>query len=93
VTIGALVGTAGHVDHGKSALVEALTGMRADRLAEERRRGLTIELEHAVLDLSADGGGSIGVLECPDTSASCARPSPVPRASTSRSSASPATTA
>lgn len=39
-----VVATAGHVDHGKSALVEALTGTHPDRLAEERRRGLTIEL-------------------------------------------------
>ncbi|KLL94728.1 selenocysteine-specific elongation factor, partial [Rhodococcus sp. IITR03] len=39
-----VVATAGHVDHGKSTLVEALTGANPDRLAEERRRGLTIEL-------------------------------------------------
>ena len=39
-----MVATAGHVDHGKSTLVRALTGMEPDRLAEERRRGLTIEL-------------------------------------------------
>ncbi|WP_433256895.1 SelB C-terminal domain-containing protein [Streptosporangium sp. CA-135522] len=42
-----VVATAGHVDHGKSTLVRALTGMEPDRLAEERRRGLTIELGHA----------------------------------------------
>lgn len=46
-----IIGTAGHVDHGKSALVEALTGRRMDRLAEERRRGITIELNFAPLDL------------------------------------------
>src|SRR5581483_3081151 len=42
-----VVATAGHVDHGKSALVRALTGMEPDRLAEERRRGLTIDLGYA----------------------------------------------
>jgi selenocysteine-specific elongation factor len=47
------VGTAGHVDHGKTALVEALTGTRTDRLPEERRRGLSIELGFAELDLGA----------------------------------------
>ena len=39
-----VVATAGHVDHGKSTLVEALTGMQPDRLADEQRRGLSIEL-------------------------------------------------
>ena len=42
-----ILGTAGHVDHGKTALVKALTGVDTDRLAEERRRGLTIELGFA----------------------------------------------
>ena len=42
-----VVATAGHVDHGKSTLVRALTGMEPDRLEEERRRGLTIELGYA----------------------------------------------
>lgn len=42
-----MVGTAGHIDHGKSALVEALTGSHPDRLAEERRRGITIDLGFA----------------------------------------------
>jgi selenocysteine-specific elongation factor len=46
-----VVATAGHVDHGKSTLVRALTGMEPDRLAEERRRGLTIELGHAWMRL------------------------------------------
>ena len=50
-----IVGTAGHIDHGKSALVEALTGRAMDRLAEERRRGITIDLNFAPLDL---GGGT-----------------------------------
>ena len=38
-----IVGTAGHIDHGKSTLIEALTGTDPDRLAEEKRRGITIE--------------------------------------------------
>ncbi|MGN6216670.1 MAG: selenocysteine-specific translation elongation factor [Solirubrobacterales bacterium] len=45
------VGTAGHIDHGKTALVRALTGHDTDRLAEERRRGMSIELGFAELDL------------------------------------------
>ena len=45
------VGTAGHVDHGKTALVRALTGRDTDRLAEERRRGISIELGFAELEL------------------------------------------
>jgi selenocysteine-specific elongation factor len=45
------VGTAGHIDHGKTALVAALTGRDTDRLAEERRRGISIELGFAELDL------------------------------------------
>jgi selenocysteine-specific elongation factor len=56
-----IVGTAGHVDHGKSALVEALTGRPMDRLAEERRRGLTIELNFAPLDLGAMRAGVVDV--------------------------------
>jgi selenocysteine-specific elongation factor len=52
-----IVGTAGHIDHGKSALVTALTGHPVDRLAEERRRGITIDLNFAPLEL---GGGVVG---------------------------------
>src|ERR1700741_3014625 len=44
-------GTAGHIDHGKTALVKALTGIDADRLEEEKRRGITIDLGFAHLDL------------------------------------------
>jgi selenocysteine-specific elongation factor len=50
-----VVATAGHVDHGKSALVRALTGREPDRLAEERRRGLTIDLGYVWTDLVAGG--------------------------------------
>ena len=46
-----VLATAGHVDHGKSTLVRALTGMEPDRYAEERRRGMTIDLGFAWTDL------------------------------------------
>jgi len=49
-----IIGTAGHIDHGKSALVTALTGRPMDRLAEERRRGISIDLNFAPLDLGDD---------------------------------------
>src|SRR5579863_2686325 len=49
-----IVGTAGHIDHGKSALVMALTGTDPDRWEEEKRRGITIDLGFAHLDLGAD---------------------------------------
>lgn len=51
-----VVGTAGHIDHGKSSLVRALTGIDPDRLAEEKERGITIDLGFADLDL---GGGFV----------------------------------
>jgi selenocysteine-specific elongation factor len=49
-----IIGTAGHIDHGKSALVEALTGTNPDRLEEEKRRGITIDLGFAHLDLGGE---------------------------------------
>jgi selenocysteine-specific elongation factor len=49
-----IVGTAGHIDHGKSALVAALTGRPMDRLAEEKRRGITLDLNFAPLQLPGD---------------------------------------
>ena len=57
-----IIGTAGHVDHGKSCLIKALTGIDPDRLKEEKKRGITIELGFAWLDLP-DGGkaGSVDV--------------------------------
>lgn len=58
-----IVGTAGHVDHGKTALVKALTGVDTDRLAEECRRGLTIELGFAPLELP--DGRVLGVVDVP----------------------------
>jgi len=59
----AVVATAGHVDHGKSTLVRALTGTDPDRLAEERRRGLTIELGYAWTDLP--GVGRVAFVDVP----------------------------
>jgi selenocysteine-specific elongation factor len=50
-----IVGTAGHIDHGKTALVKALTGVDADRLAEEKARGITLDLGFAYADLGAAG--------------------------------------
>ena len=47
-----VIGTAGHIDHGKTALVKALTGTDTDRLAEEKARGMTIDLGFAYLDKS-----------------------------------------
>ncbi|MGI8944925.1 MAG: selenocysteine-specific translation elongation factor, partial [Thermoleophilaceae bacterium] len=57
------LGTAGHIDHGKTALVEALTGRRTDRLPEERRRGISIELGYAALALP--GGRRLSVVDVP----------------------------
>jgi len=54
-----IVGTAGHIDHGKTALVKALTGIDADRLEEEKRRGITIDLGFAHMDLPAPGGETL----------------------------------
>ena len=58
-----IIGTAGHIDHGKTALVKALTGVDADRLPEEKRRGITIDLGFAPLTL--DGIGTVGVIDVP----------------------------
>ncbi|QYK56511.1 MAG: selenocysteine-specific translation elongation factor [Fimbriimonadaceae bacterium] len=54
-----LIGTAGHVDHGKTTLIRALTGIDADRLPEEKRRGLTIDIGFAYIDLPRIGRVSI----------------------------------
>src|SRR5262249_23081521 len=56
-----ILGTAGHIDHGKTALVKALTGIDADRLEEEKRRGITIDLGFAHLELTAPSGEKIGL--------------------------------
>ncbi len=62
-----IVGTAGHIDHGKTALVRALTGIDTDRLAEEKRRGITIDIGFANLTLSAASGEKlrIGFVDVP----------------------------
>jgi selenocysteine-specific elongation factor len=57
-----IIGTAGHIDHGKSALVEALTGTHPDRLEEEKRRGITIDLGYAFLGL---GDVQLGFVDVP----------------------------
>jgi len=57
-----IVGTAGHIDHGKSSLVEALTGTNPDRLQEEKRRGITIDLGFAFLD---EPGVRFGFVDVP----------------------------
>ena len=59
----AVIGTAGHVDHGKTSLIKALTGIDTDRLAEEKKRGITIEVGFAHMDLP--GGLTAGVVDVP----------------------------
>ncbi len=58
-----IIGTAGHIDHGKTTLVRALTGVDTDRLPEEKRRGISIELGYAFLD--APGGTRLGFIDVP----------------------------
>lgn len=58
-----ILGTAGHVDHGKTALVQALTGIDTDRLPEEKKRGMTLELGFAHLTL--ESGLTLGVIDVP----------------------------
>ena len=62
-----ILGTAGHIDHGKSSLVQALTGVNPDRLPEEQKRGVTIELGFAHLSLSGPEGQDlqVGVVDVP----------------------------
>lgn len=58
-----ILGTAGHVDHGKTSLIRALTGIETDRLKEEKARGITIELGFAYLDLPC--GHRLGIVDVP----------------------------
>ena len=58
-----IVGTAGHVDHGKSTLISALTGTNPDRLKEEIEREMTIDLGFASMTLP--GGETIGIIDVP----------------------------
>ena len=62
-----VIGTAGHVDHGKSTLVNALTGIDPDRLKEEKARGMTIDLGFAWMDLDMPDGAhtSVGIVDVP----------------------------
>src|ERR1700691_2528541 len=57
-----ILGTAGHIDHGKTALVKALTGIDCDRLPEEKKRGITIDIGFAHLDL---GDYRLGIIDVP----------------------------
>lgn len=58
-----IIGTAGHIDHGKTTLIRALTGRNTDRLEEEQRRGITIDLGFTYFDLP--GGGRAGIVDVP----------------------------
>jgi hypothetical protein len=74
-----ILGAAGHIDHGKTALVKALTGVDCDRLPEEKARGITIDIGFASLDLPPTASASS---TCPATSASSRTCWPAPPAST-----------
>jgi len=58
-----ILGTAGHIDHGKTSLIKAVTGVNTDRLKEERERGITIELGFAAIDLPS--GQHLGIVDVP----------------------------
>lgn len=58
-----IIGTAGHIDHGKTSLIRALTGFETDRLKEEKQRGMSIDLGFAYIDL--DGGKRAGIVDVP----------------------------
>ena len=58
-----IIGMAGHVDHGKTELVKALTGVDTDRLAEEKKRGITIDLGFARLDFP--DGSCVSIVDVP----------------------------
>src|SRR5688572_12084918 len=57
-----ILGTAGHIDHGKTSLIKALTGIDCDRLPEEKKRGITIDIGFATLDL---GEFHLGIVDVP----------------------------
>ena len=59
-----ILGTAGHIDHGKTSLIRAVTGTDTDRLKEEKERGITIELGFASIDLP--GGRHVGIVTVED---------------------------
>ncbi|MDV7401632.1 GTP-binding protein, partial [Arthrospira platensis SPKY1] len=58
-----LIGTAGHIDHGKTTLVRALTGIDTTHLPEEKKRGITIELGYAYAPLPGDAGTTVPAAE------------------------------
>ena len=58
-----IIGTAGHIDHGKTALIKALTGKETDRWEEEKRRGITIDLGFTYFDLPS--GDRAGIIDVP----------------------------
>ena len=58
-----IVGTAGHVDHGKTCLIKALTGTDTDRLKEEKKRGITIEL--GFTNMPVEGDMKVGIIDVP----------------------------
>ena len=58
-----ILGTAGHIDHGKSSLIKALTGIETDRLEEEKRRGISIVLGYA--NMLFPSGISVGIVDVP----------------------------
>src|SRR5947207_15380548 len=62
MTVDLILGTAGHIDHGKTSLIRALTGIDTDRLPEEKRRGITIDLGFANL---AVGKYRLGIVDVP----------------------------
>ena len=62
-----VIGTAGHIDHGKTSLVGALTGIATDRLKEEQERGISIELGFAYMDLGS--GERCGIIDVPGMNA------------------------
>src|SRR5512145_2241948 len=60
-----LIGTAGHIDHGKTSLIRRLTGRDTDRLPEERKRGISIELGYAYVPLGDASAGVLGFIDVP----------------------------
>ena len=76
MTIDLILGTAGHIDHGKTSLIGALTGTDTDRLPEEKKRGITIELGYAHLEMEPYRFGIVDVPATRNLFAKCslARP-------------------
>lgn len=79
-----IVGTAGHIDHGKTSLVKALSGVDTDRLKEEKARGISIELGYAYVPL--ENGEVLGLIDVRVTRSSCIPWPPGRAVSTSRCS-------